>query len=188
MSRNATNESRQKLPPNGFSEREERIAAFLASGKSQRQICLEIGVDRNFIRRLLDNAWFRLLVSSLIRCQTITVLGDASEGLSDAMATLRLESTDAEKSADRIRAADLVFSNFLKLRDAIQIDDRLSRLEENAGFNREGEQDAGDVIENGEARTAEETQDNQGNAPLGPGAGGTAGAGVETPGPDTVSE
>lgn len=137
MVSNKKNDTGQKRPQLIISAQDEQIAAMIACGKSQREICEELKISRRYVRTLIDKPWFRAIVSSTVRCHTISAHGYVAEGLKDAIATLILHSTSSERSGDQIRAASLVIDTFIKLREAVDTDDRLSRIEEHIGLNAE---------------------------------------------------
>ena len=113
-----------------LTEQDETLAFALASGKTQEEAGRAVGISRVTVwRRLLDPE-FRGRVALLRRLIADEVLSRLVSRAADAIEVLHLAATtDAEETADRIRAADLLLSHLLKFGERADVDERISKLE-----------------------------------------------------------
>ncbi len=119
------------MSQNELTPRQKRFAAELVAAKSLRDACEQAGVSEATAKRWLKQSAMRALVRELSH-QMLEELtrrlrqlgGQAAETLEQAM-----RSGDASWSA-RIRAADSVLGHLLKVSELLELEERVSWLEE----------------------------------------------------------
>src|SRR5262249_48977538 len=104
------------------------LAQALALGASTSDAAQQVGISDRTVRRKLARPAFRKLVAEL-RCQLFAAsLGRMAENLSrasDSLAAL----LDESDPAVRLRAARAILSLSMRLRDSVDVSDRLNELE-----------------------------------------------------------
>ncbi|MBX7102650.1 MAG: hypothetical protein K1X57_01120 [Gemmataceae bacterium] len=105
------------------------LAFDLAMGMSQKQAALRAGVSRSTVDRAMAHPEFRRMVAEYRRQYADRALGRLARNMSRAAdeAAKLLESKD-----DRVRlqAVRLLFQMTVRLRESIELEDRLSELED----------------------------------------------------------
>jgi transposase-like protein len=105
----------------------------LAAGKSIEEAARETGVNPRTIKRWLhDIPALRVYVDALRADMVDRVLGQVTDGMLGATATLRVLSLRAQSETVRMRASVELLQYGLKLREFSDFDRRLSELEAQA--------------------------------------------------------
>ena len=112
----------------GRQNADEALALAVATGQTLRDAAAAVGIgERTATRRWADDA-FRRRVSQLRGEMVGRSLGKLADGMSDAADVLRTLLT-AESEPVRLRAAVELLQLGVKLRDAVEIEERVSALE-----------------------------------------------------------
>jgi hypothetical protein len=105
------------------------LATALACGASASETARQLGVCLNTVKRRMLEPGFRKLVANLRAEMVECVLGRMTERLTratDAVAEL----LDSPEPHIRLRAARILFHTSFRLRDAVDVDQRIRDLEE----------------------------------------------------------
>jgi hypothetical protein len=123
----------QNVPPG----KKSLLAMALASGASAIEAAEQFGVSRKTVQRCLANAAFRQRVARLRGELVAAALGRMADNMTRAADTVaRL--LDAEDPAIALRAARALLSLGLRLRDSVEIADRVDELEDQLASRQEG--------------------------------------------------
>jgi DNA-binding CsgD family transcriptional regulator len=117
-----------KLSPNVAPRKNLELALILATGASTLDAAEKLQISRRTVQRKLRKPAFRKLVADLRSQLFSSALGRMAENMThatDALASL----LDASDPAVRLRAARATLSLALRLRDSVEVSDRLSELE-----------------------------------------------------------
>ena len=105
------------------------VLVALAAGKTVREAAAETGVGERTAHRWLADPQFRAELANarqeMIR-QAVGKLADASSAAADELRRLL---TDAESDAVRLRAAVAILDGLTKLREHVELADRVAALE-----------------------------------------------------------
>jgi hypothetical protein len=113
---------------NGRQNADEALALALASGKTARDAAAEIGIGERTVARRLADPMFRQRVH-VLRGQMVTrALGRMADGMSEAADTLR-GLLKAESEAVQLGAARSLLELGCKLREAVELEERVTALE-----------------------------------------------------------
>jgi hypothetical protein len=108
---------------------DEALAALLAAGKTARDAAAEVGIaERTVARRLVDPK-FRARIATLRAEMVQTALGKMSDGMTEAVDTLRML-LKAESDTVKLGAARSMIELVTKLRESTELNERLVRVEE----------------------------------------------------------
>jgi hypothetical protein len=119
----------------GRQNADEALALALATGQTLRAAAGAVGVaERTATRRWADPA-FRRRVAQLRGELVGLALGKLADGMADAAARLR-QLLDAQSEAVRLGACRALLELGVKLRESVELEERLQALEERA--NRDG--------------------------------------------------
>ena len=115
---------------------DEVLVEALAEGLSYSAAAELANVSPRTVRRRMAEAGFAMLVAQR-RSQRVAEVTGVLTGLARrAVATLE-DCLDAERPADRIRSAQVVLSELHRFRDQVDLEDRISRLENPTANNNE---------------------------------------------------
>ena len=109
-------------------EKRSLIAAALASGTSIGDAAEQFGVSRKTVQRYLARPGFQRLVARLRGELVATALGRMSQQMSRAADTIAAL-LDAEEPHIRLRAGRAMLSLGLRLRDSVDLGERVHELE-----------------------------------------------------------
>jgi hypothetical protein len=112
----------------GTTEKKVALALALASGATAPQAAEQTGVSLRTVHRKLANPAFRRLVSRLRGEMLAAALGRMAENMTRAADTVAAL-LDVEDPAIRLRAARALLSLGLRLRDSVDLGDRVRELE-----------------------------------------------------------
>ena len=116
------------MSPNVPENKNSRLALVLAAGATVTAAAAELGISRKTVQRKLAKPVFRRRVAEL-RAQLFgEALGRIADSLTratDSLAAL----LDSNDPAVRLRAAAAILSLGMKMRDSVDVSDRLSELE-----------------------------------------------------------
>jgi len=115
------------------------IAAALASGTSLGEAAEQFGVSRKTVQRYLARPGFQRLVARLRGELIATALGRMSQQMTRAADTIAAL-LDSDEQHIRLRAGRAMLSLGLRLRDSVEIADRIQHLEDE--FDRRQETEA----------------------------------------------
>jgi hypothetical protein len=123
--------------PGGMTAREQRIAAAVAAGKTQREIAAEIGKSLRTVARALESPSVRAEINRIHKCALEAGVMRLSAGFHEAVGVLE-ELSKSGKPSDSIRlgAARCIVDGAVKVRDGAREDeilDRLRALEQKTG-------------------------------------------------------
>jgi transposase-like protein len=105
-----------------------RLALVLAAGTTITAAAEEFGVSRKTVQRQLAKPAFRRLVAEL-RCQLFAAaLGRIAENMTRASDSL-VSLLEVNDPALRLRAARAILSLGIRLRDSVDVSDRLNEME-----------------------------------------------------------
>ncbi len=121
---------------NGRHNADDAIAAALAAGKIVRDAAAEVGVAERTIHRRLSEAGFRARVDELRSELVATALGRMADTMADAADTLR-RLLGAESEAVRLGAARSILELGCRLRESVELEQRLTTLEAAANARKE---------------------------------------------------
>jgi hypothetical protein len=117
-----------KMSPNVPENKNPRLALILAAGATVTAAAEELGISRKTVQRKLAKPAFRRRVAEL-RAQLFgAALGRIADSLTratDSLAAL----LDSNHPAVRLRAATLILSLGMKMRDSVDVSDRVAELE-----------------------------------------------------------
>ena len=116
------------MSPNVALEKDSVLALALASGQSVTAAAAQAGIDRRTVQRRLADPAFRRQVAGFRDELLAAALGRLADHLTraaDAVAAL----LDAPEPHLRLRAARTLFAFVVRLRDAVDVGDRLHELE-----------------------------------------------------------
>lgn len=115
-----------------LSSKQRRTIEALITAGSRRAACEAVGIGSATLYRWLQQTSFRQALVEAeaaaladLQRRLLSLAEKATTALEDALA--------ADDLRQRLRAADLVLSRMLQLREAVQIEERLQRLEEIVG-------------------------------------------------------
>lgn len=111
------------------SERDSLLALALASGLPIGVAAEQVGIDRRTVSRKLSDSAFRRLVADLRAESVATALGRLTDSLTEAADTTR-SLLKAEEPHIRLRAARTILNTAIRLRDSVDLGDRIRDLEE----------------------------------------------------------
>lgn len=110
---------------------DDALAVALAAGKSLRDAAAAAGMaERTATRRWADTA-FRRRVAALRADMMALALGQVSDGMVDAAATLR-KLLKAKNESVRLGACRTLLDLGVKLRDSVELEERFTELERRA--------------------------------------------------------
>ena len=104
------------------------LALALASGKSSVRVAEEFGISPKTVQRQLAKPEFRLLVSRLRDELISTALGRMASNMSEAVDALASQ-LKKEQPGIQIRAARAILTLGLRLRESVDLSDRIQTLE-----------------------------------------------------------
>ena len=107
------------------------LAAAMASGKTIAQAAAEAHVSERTAKRRSTDPAFRAKVSALRGEVVSAALGRLADGMSDAASKLR-DLLNAEAETVRLGAARSLIELGLKVREAVELEERVRVLEERA--------------------------------------------------------
>jgi hypothetical protein len=110
-------------------EKDSFIALALASGTSVTAAAEQAGVDRKTVQRRLADPAFRRMVAEYRSELIASALGRTADNMTRAAETLAAM-LDAESPALRIRAARALMTLGMRLRDSVDLNDRMREVEE----------------------------------------------------------
>ena len=117
----------------GTDSRLELVAAALATGGSIIDAATRFGVGRRTIHRWMAESEFRYRISELRSELLSEAAGRSAGAICEALATLQEILTDGEQSGNvRVSAARCLIDSCLKIRETVDLDDRLKALEQQA--------------------------------------------------------
>lgn len=117
----------------GTDSRRELVAAALATGGSIIDTATRFGVGRRTIHRWMAESEFRYRISELRSELLSEAAGRSAGAICEALATLQEILTDGEQSGNvRVSAARCLIDSCLKIRETVDLDDRLKALEQQA--------------------------------------------------------
>ena len=117
--------------PHGAGKRE-AAALALASGQTVTETARLTSVGERTLARWLADPGFRQGVAHLRAEMVARALGKMADGMAEAADTLRVL-LNAEGESVRLGAARSILELGTKLRDAVEIEERLAALESRAG-------------------------------------------------------
>lgn len=112
-----------------YTPKQHRVALDLAAGRSVRQAAQTSGVSRTTVFDWLKDSGFKLLVTKLRGRILDRAVGQFTRDALKARATLR-KLLDDDSATVRLRAAEVMLTAGMKLRDHAELDARLLALEE----------------------------------------------------------
>jgi hypothetical protein len=113
---------------------DEILVGALASGLSYSEAGAQAGVVSRTVARRLEDPQFASRVSRRRAELVSTVAGRLAGAAAEAVATVLHELREAERSADRLRAASLLLSQVLRFRRDEELEARLRLVEERLGL------------------------------------------------------
>lgn len=108
------------------------LAMALASGTSPTEAAKQLEISRSTIQRRMNDPEFRRLVSNLRGEMLASAMGRISDSMTKAAETVA-ELLDAPEPYLRLRAARMLFQFGLRMREELDLNDRVRDLE--AGLN-----------------------------------------------------
>jgi hypothetical protein len=108
--------------------RREAVALLLAVGRTQKQAAAEVNVSERSVHNWLAEEPFRRRVSELRGEMVGRTLGKMADGMTEAADTLR-GLLGARNEAVQLGAAKSMIELGVKLRDSIELEERLAVLE-----------------------------------------------------------
>ena len=123
--------ARKRTVENGkIPERQEQVAALLASGYTQARACRECKVGATTVNRWLKDPAFQQRVSELRRQLTERAIGRLADMMAgEALDTLRKLLARSKSDTVKLDAVRTVFEKFLDVTNAAELKDRIERLE-----------------------------------------------------------
>ncbi|MCE9567791.1 MAG: hypothetical protein K8U57_37810 [Planctomycetes bacterium] len=125
----ARDTEKQPVKARGRSAADESLAAALAAGKTVADAATVAGVSETTVYRRLREPLFRARVSELRGEMTSRAAGQLADGLADATAVLRSLLTSADEDV-RFKTASKIIELSLRVREAVEIEDRLRTVED----------------------------------------------------------
>jgi hypothetical protein len=116
------------MSPNVGPEKDSLLALALASGQSTAAAAEQAGISQRTVERRLADPAFRRQVADFRGELLATALGRLADNLTRAADTVAAL-LDAPEPHHRLRAARTLFSFALRLRDAVDLGDRVRDLE-----------------------------------------------------------
>jgi hypothetical protein len=111
-----------------WNARQERVAVLLAAGRSIKAAAEEVGVGERTAHSWLDRPDYRAFVHGLRARLLDEAVGRLAGAANAAVATL-VDLLDDESPTVRLRAATGVLDALLKVRENVELSDRVARLE-----------------------------------------------------------
>lgn len=108
--------------------KDQLLAMALASGTSPTDAARQLEISRSTIQRRMNDPMFRRLVSNLRGEMLASAMGRISDSMTKAAVTVA-GLLDAPEPYLRLRAARMLFHFGLKMRDEIDIGDRMREVE-----------------------------------------------------------
>jgi hypothetical protein len=120
----------------GRKNADDAVALALASGLTVEAAAGAAGVGERTVYRRLANPAFRVRVSELRTAMVERALGKMADGMGEAADTLR-QLLAAKSESVRLGAARALFELSVKLRESVELEERLRALEEGWAATRE---------------------------------------------------
>jgi len=125
------------MEQNGTLEKDSFLALALASGVSIADAAAQADVGRTTVYRKLENPEFRRMVADYRDQLICTALGRITDNLTRG-ADVLTQMLDSPKDHIRIRAARILFSLGIKLRDSVELASRMREVELELSRKQEG--------------------------------------------------
>jgi AcrR family transcriptional regulator len=109
------------------------LVAALAGGRTVCDVAAAVGVSERTIYRRLESADFRRRVGDARAEMVQRAVGQLADASAEAVTTLRALVTAAESETVRLGAARAVLELGSKLRESVELEERVRRLEEGRG-------------------------------------------------------
>jgi hypothetical protein len=117
------------MADNGRKKGDSALLTALAAGATAREAAARAGLSERTIYRRMEDPEFRRRVTEARATMVESALGKVADGMSDAAAKLR-ELLAAQSEAVRLGAARSLLELGIRLRESVELEQRLAAMEE----------------------------------------------------------
>jgi hypothetical protein len=118
-----------------WSPKQERVALLIAAGRSIKAAAAEADCGERTVHTWIENPGYRTLISELRHRLLDEAVGTLTEATNEAVGTLR-KLLDDGNSAVRLRAATNILEAAVRMRQHIELEARILRLEQDTAPDR----------------------------------------------------